>query len=75
MEESEGNVVYLNTVAAIPQKIVDAKEKELQKVEVEDLFEKVTLFRQSVVSKRGNFKEQKKGVKAQLVASSLQVRD
>lgn len=30
MEESEGNVVYLNTVAAIPQKIVDAKEKELQ---------------------------------------------
>ena len=56
----------------IPKHSSSTSSENYQKV---DLFEEVKLCRQSVVSREGDFKEQKKGIKAQLVARGLQVQD
>ena len=56
----------------IPKHSSSTSSENCQKV---DLFEEVKLCRQSVVSREGNFKEQKKGIKEQLVARGLQVQD
>ena len=74
--ESKENVVYLSTAAEMEQAIVDAKEREIQKLKENDTFEEVKYCGQSVVSSRWviteKWKEQQKIVKARLVARGFE---
>ena len=74
--ESEENVVYLSTTAEFDQDVVDAKEKELQKLKGNNVFEEVKFSGQSVISSKWviteKFKEQKRVLKARLVARGFE---